>query len=151
MNPIPEPRAYIDAQIAAIVDPSSARDTVLITPGTPMPSSVPPGLIVAQTRRGLVITKDPRKVAVIDRGSEEQVGLALFGYGHDQMQGGSMAAVASNVQGVPVAELATPDHPAGMMQAMQAAGLLAPDGGRVDLMPKKDAAARRLQGLLGGQ
>lgn len=150
INPVPEPKHYVDAQVAAMADPSSARDTVLITPGTPMPSRIPPGAIVAQTRRGIVITTRPEKIPVIDSGTEEQVGIALFGYGYDQSKGGDMAAVASNAQGTPVAELATSKAPGQMTAAMQAAGLLAPHGGKVDLIPKKDAALRRLTGLLGG-
>jgi len=60
-TPTPEPQAYIDAQVASIMDPQSARDTVLVTPGSPMPSAIPQGLTVAKTSRGVVITKNPAK------------------------------------------------------------------------------------------
>lgn len=150
MMPTPEPRQYVDAQIAAMLDPSSARDTVLITPGSPMPSRIPPGAVVAQTKRGTVITTNPAKIGVIDSGDEEQVGLALFGYGFNQMNGGAdMAAIATNAAGIPVAELATSSQPGEMVKALNAAGLLAPDGGNVTMKPRKDAALQRLVGLLG--
>lgn len=148
-QPTPEPQAYIDAQMAALLDPSSARDTVLVTPGSPMPSSIPDGLHVVQTRRGVVITKDPRKAAVIHHGNEKAVGEALFGYAHDQRKGGQHAVVATDRAGVPVAELATPDHAGEIMKALRAASLLAPDGGAVSVQPKQTAIARRLGGLLG--
>lgn len=143
----PEPQAYIDAQIAALMDPTSARDTVLVTPGSPMPSFVPPGLTIANTSRGIVITKDPRKVGEIDKGGEAEVGNALFGFYHDQREGGDMAAVAHDAMGTPVAELATPQQK--VMQALQAASLLAPADGSVSLMSKQDAATKRILGLLG--
>jgi len=46
-NPTAEPQRYIDAQVASIADPISARDTVLVTPGSPMPSAIPKNLYVA--------------------------------------------------------------------------------------------------------
>jgi len=147
--PTPEPQNYVDAQLAAVLDPTSSRDTLLITPGTPMPSVIPQGVTVARTKRGLVLTTNPAKISVIDNGTEEQVGQAIFGYGYDQSQGGNMAAVATNQQGTPVAEIAAPSNGSGMMQAMQAAGLLAPAGGAVNLKPRKDAAMQRMVGLLG--
>ena len=105
-NPTPEPQGYADAQLMALLDPSSQRDTILITPGSPMPSRIPDGLTVAQTSRGIVITSDPSKVKIIDQGSERDVGMALFGYAYDQANGFDNVAVARDRAGTPVAELA---------------------------------------------
>jgi hypothetical protein len=105
-TPTPEPQRYADAQLMALLDPSSKRDTILITPGSPMPSRIPDGLTVARTSRGIVITSDPAKVKVIDQGSERDVGMALFGYAHDQSKGFDNVAVAMDRAGTPVAELA---------------------------------------------
>lgn len=146
-TPTPEPQAYADAQVAAIVDPQSARDTVLITPGSAMPSFIPQGLTVAHTRRGVVITKDPRKVEMIDRGSEEDVGRALFGYGYDQAKGFDQVGVARNAQGQPVAEVAA--KPGDEERVMGLMKMLAPTGGAADLMPRAAVVDKRLQGLLG--
>ena len=146
-QPTPEPQHYADAQIAALLDPSSKRDTVLITPGSAMPSVIPKGLHSGMTSRGFVITKDPAKIKIIHEGDEKAVGQALFGFDHDQSKGFDAAAVAHNAAGVPVAELATPMARLG--EAVKAAGLLAPEVGGVSVKPRGQAVAERLHGLLG--
>ena len=145
-NPTPEPQRYADAQLMALLDPSSKRDTILITPGSAMPSRIPDGLTVAQTSRGIVITSDPSKVKIIDQGSERDVGMALFGYAHDQAKGFDNVAVAINQAGIPVAELAI--KPGQEKQAMRAASLLAPDTGSTNMMSRGDVVNTRLRGLL---
>jgi hypothetical protein len=145
-NPTPEPQRYADAQLMALLDPSSKRDTILITPGSPMPSRIPDGLTVAQTSRGIVITSDPEKVKIIDKGSERDVGMALFGYAHDQAKGFDNVAVAIDRSGIPVAELAI--KPGQERQAMRAASLLAPDAGSTNMMSRGDVVNTRLRGLL---
>jgi len=145
-NPTPEPQRYADAQLMALLDPSSKRDTILITPGSPMPSRIPDGLTVAQTSRGIVITSDPSKVKIIDKGSERDVGMALFGYAHDQAKGFDNVAVAMDRAGTPVAELAI--KPGQERQAMRAASLLAPDTGSTNMMSRGDVVNTRLRSLL---
>jgi hypothetical protein len=145
-NPTPEPQRYVDAQLMALLDPSSKRDTILITPGSPMPSRIPDGLTVAQTSRGIVITSDPAKVRIIDKGSEKDVGMALFGYAHDQTKGFDNVAVAMDRNRIPVAELAI--NPGQERQAMRAASLLAPDTGSTNMMSRGDVVNTRLRGLL---
>ena len=145
-NPTPEPQRYAEAQLMALLDPSSKRDTILITPGSPMPARIPDGLTVAQTRRGIVITSDPSKVKIIDQGSEKDVGMALFGYAHDQSKGFDNVAVAMDRSGTPVAELAI--KPGQERQAMRAASLLAPDTGSTNMMSRGDVVNTRLRGLL---
>ena len=146
-TPTPEPIQYANAQIAALADPRSSRDTVLITPGSPMPTQIPVGFTVAKTRRGVVITKDPRKIDVIDKGSEEDVGLALFGYGYDQANGFDQVGVATDAQGTPVAEVAAKpgdeSKVAGLMK------MLAPTGGAAKMMPRTAVVDQRVRGLLG--
>jgi hypothetical protein len=145
-NPTPEPQRYADAQLMALLDPSSKRDTILITPGSPMPSRIPDGLTVAETSRGIVITSDPAKVKIIDQGSEKDVGMALFGYAYDQAKGFDNVAVAMDRAGTPVAELAI--KPGQERRAMRAASLLAPDTGSTNMMSRGDVVNTRLKGLL---
>lgn len=145
-TPTPEPQRYVDAQLAALLDPSSKRDTILITPGSPMPSRIPDGLTVAQTSRGIVITSDPKKVKIIDQGSEKDVGMALFGYAYDQAKGFDKVAVAMDRNGTPVAELAV--KPGQEKQAMRAASRLMPQQGLLDMIGRGDAVNNRIQGLL---
>lgn len=145
-TPTSEPQRYIDAQLAALLDPVSKRDTILITPGSPMPSSIPEGLTVAQTSRGVVITSNPAKVKIIDQGSERDVGMALFGYAHDQAKGFNQVAVAMDSNGTPVAELAI--KPGQERQAMRAASKLMPQNGLLDMIGRSDAVNNRVQGLL---
>lgn len=111
-----------------------------------MPSRIPDGLTVAQTSRGVVITSNPAKVKIIDQGSERDVGMALFGYAHDQTKGFDNVAVAINQAGIPVAELAI--KPGQEKQAMRAASLLAPDTGSTNMMSRGDVVNTRLKGLL---
>jgi hypothetical protein len=145
-TPTPEPQAYANAQVAALLDPSSSRDTVLITPGSAMPTAIPEGLTVAQTSRGVVITTDPRKVQVIDQGSEEDVGRALFGYGYDQSQGFDTVGVATDAAGVPVAEVATrPGDESAVISLME---MLAPQGGTAKMVPRMDVVGQRVRGLM---
>lgn len=77
-TPIPEPAAYIAAQLRALLDPHSARDTMLVTPGSPVPS-IPDGLVSVETHRGLCITSRPEKAALVDSEDDVVVGRALFG------------------------------------------------------------------------
>jgi len=145
-TPTPEPQRYADAQLMALLDPSSKRDTILITPGSPMPSRIPDELTVARTSRGIVITSDPSKVKIIDQGSERDVGMALFGYAHDQAKGFDNVAVAMDRSGTPVAELAI--KPGQEKRAMMAASLLAPSTGSTNMMSRGDVVKSRLKGLL---
>jgi hypothetical protein len=145
-TPTTEPQRYADAQLMSLLDPSSKRDTILITPGSPMPSRIPDGLTVARTSRGIVITSDPSKVKIIDQGSERDVGMALFGYAHDQAKGFDNVAVAMDRSGTPVAELAI--KPGQERRAMMAASLLAPSTGSTNMMSRGDVVKSRLKGLL---
>lgn len=146
-QPTAEPQAYIDAQVAALMDPSSARDTVLVTPGSPMPTSIPQGLTVAQTSRGVVITKDPRKVEIIDKGSESDVGMAILGYAYDQSKGFDHVATATDNQGTPVAEIAA--KRGDERRAMSLVDMLAPEGGTSKLVPRAQTVQKRVNGLMG--
>jgi hypothetical protein len=146
-TPTPEPQAYIDAQVASIMDPQSARDTVLVTPGSPMPSAIPQGLTVAKTSRGVVITKNPAKVKIIDKGSEDEVGMALLGYAYDQSKGFDNVATATDRGGTPVAEIAA--RPGDEQRAMSLVDMLAPKGGGSKLVPRGDTVRQRVSGLLG--
>ena len=112
-----------------------------------MPSAIPRNLYVAQTSRGVVITKDPRKIELIDGGTDEEVGLALFGYGYDQRNGYSDVATAEDANGIPVAELAV--KPGDEQKAMGLAEMLAPSGGRAKMTPRMGTVNKRLQGLMG--
>ena len=145
-TPTPEPQSYAQAQLAALLDPTSGRDTILITPGSPMPQGIPDGLTVARTSRGIVITSDPAKVKIIDKGSDRDVGMALFGYAYDQGKGFDNVAVAMDRMGTPVAEIAI--KPGDEKRAMKAASALAPIGGLLDMVSREDAVGRRIKGLL---
>ena len=112
-----------------------------------MPTRIPEGLTVARTSRGIVITSDPSKVSVIDRGSESDVGMALFGYGYDQSQGFKDVAVAMDRNGTPVAELAI--KPGEEMHAMRAASKLMPSQGLLDMISRENVVNKRVNTLLG--
>ena len=94
-----------------------------------------------------MITRNPAKVKIIDQGSDEDVGLALFGYAHDQSQGFDNVATATNAQGVPVAEVAV--KPGDEKRAMSLVDMLAPMGGSSKMVPRKDVVGSRINGLMG--
>jgi hypothetical protein len=146
-TPTPEPVEYINAQVASIIDPRSARDTVLVTPGSPMPTAIPQGLTVAQTSRGVVITKNPAKVEIIDKGTEDEVGMALLGYAYDQRKGYDNVATATDGSGTPVAEIAA--KPGDEKRAMSLVDMLAPEGGSARLVPRAATVRKRMSGLFG--
>lgn len=60
---VPEAKRDIDAQLAAIVDDTSGKDTMLVTKGDPVPATLPEGLQAVETRQGTVISKNPAKIA----------------------------------------------------------------------------------------
>ena len=111
-----------------------------------MPKNIPDGLTVARTSRGVVITSNPAKVQIIDKGSERDVGVALFGYAYDQGKGFDNVAVAMDRMGTPVAEIAI--KPGDEKRAMKAASALAPAGGLLEMVSRQDAVGRRIKGLL---
>lgn len=147
MNTQPEPLSYINAQIDSLLDPSSSRDTVLITNGSPIPENMPEGLYVGDTKHGVVITKDPSKIDMIAKGNEREIGKALFGFFYEQKPSDKLAVIAKNSAGIPVAELAVPNNGKVINNAMQAAQKLMPFNGTVGLDNKENILKSRI-GLL---
>lgn len=62
-NIVPEAPQDIAAQLAAIADESSGKDTMLVTKGDPVPAALPEGVRAVETRQGTVISKNPAKIA----------------------------------------------------------------------------------------
>ncbi len=143
-QPLPEPRRYLEAQLRALLDPRSSRDTVLVTPGTPMPD-IPAGLHAIETHRGLVITTRPEKAQAVDGEDEVAVGEALFGYGRVQTPDAQLVVQALDADDVPVAEIVTTQ--AELPQAWHAALACCPTGGRARINTRALAGLERL-GLL---
>ena len=149
-TPEPESQGTIDAQARALVDDSSSKDTLLITPGSPLPSPgiLPEGLDPVQTPRGQVISTNPEVVANPPQ-TEAEEGAVLFGpQARPRDQSDGTVVQALDAEGIPVAEIATsrqePDRlNADLLQAEN----LAPAGGRVHISTAEEAVALRGQAL----
>jgi len=136
--PIPESQQVIDAQAAAVIDPTSTRDTMLVTPGSPRPRlSLPPGamerrqLRTQDGRQNEILTSNPQVAATVEP-TVQSIGAAVYGneMGKPADADGSVV-VARNAEGVPVSEEAT--SPTTVADALSRAEGAAPAGGSVEL------------------
>lgn len=144
---VPEPRAYVDAQVRAMADPRSEKKAVLITPGTPFPSALPKGTHAFVTEHGTVLTLDP---TLRDRlpynATDAQMGDAVLNYAGGRPLDPRKGVVirALDEKGVPVGEVHV--DKADKVQAMAAMKGLSPVDKAV-MVPLRQALADRVKGL----
>ncbi len=142
-----EPPSDVAAQIAALADPRHPKDTVFIARGTEMPRELPPGILSAERREGVLLTTSPEKRRAFmarDLGDDD-LGR-LLGYPQSKAD-----AIAS---GKPIAAQARDERGRVLTEALialdragDAKGALAghvPPGGSLVLLPVAAAQARRL-------
>lgn len=149
-TPIPEPQATIDAQAAAVADPTSAKDTMLVTPGSPLPSTEVPGAEAVETPQGTLITTDPAKAAAAPA-SEAEMGAALYGAaGADGKPVDADRVVeAVNAEGQPVTQIVA--GPSNIEAARAEAAAHAPEGGAVRERDPREVIAERAEGITAEQ
>lgn len=142
-NVVPETQAQIDAQAAAVADPTSDKQTLLVTPGSPEPSTPVPGATEVETPLGKVITKDEAVIAAPPQ-TEAEMGKALYGAAGEQGKpaDADRAVVAQDAQGRPVAEIAA--GPSTLEAARAEAQAQAPEGGRVVERDPREVLAERI-------
>lgn len=143
-TPTPEPKQYIQAQADSIG--KGLRDTVLITPGSALPDSVPEGAKVYYTRKGIVLTTNPIKAAMIHNGTDEDISFALFGLPSQQTGRETLAAVVKDENNLPIAEIAL--NPSNTIQVMQQLQNMVPVGGLLSVESKNKSISNRFKGLL---
>lgn len=109
---VPESQDTINAQAEAINDPSSTKDTVEITNGSPMPEVPIQGGIQVETENGVAITTNPEKAQLIaaNGGDEETMGQVLYNAPGGKRKANGEVVVAMDERGRPILERATNDE-----------------------------------------
>lgn len=170
-EPVPEPRSDIDAQYAAMLDPSSSKRATLVTPGTPWPTEVEramaganreesPGHTVLESGDHIfsmpleggnynqLITRDEELIselsgADLSQVSEGSLGAILFDRPEGKQGTDGTVVVAEDAQGAPVAEIVS--SPETLERDLETAAAQAPEGGRV----RQTTAEERINARIG--
>lgn len=112
-RPIPESEEQVSAQIRAMLDRSSSKDSVLITEdsGQPDLSDLPDNVIKKETLGGLLLTTNAAKAARADQITEENedavLGEILYNRQGGKANTDGLAVVGYDADGVPVVEIAS--------------------------------------------
>lgn len=141
----PESQADTRAQIEAILDQTSGKDTALITQNS-APAEIPEGLAVIETNQGAVVTSNPEKAAAVESTggqlSTDQVG-ALLDYTTPKAETDGTVVQAKDAAGNVVHEEATNQQ--NIEQAAAIAQEKAPDGGSVQVTDAQTALQVRAE------
>jgi hypothetical protein len=134
-NPTPEPIETLNAQLNALAE--GRKPGVLLTPGEPLPATLPPDVRVAMVpNRGMLLYRDD---ATLQAALNGQMGTAL-GYGIDEKPGDATHVVTARDQnGTVIQDVATNGNP----KVQQAAAAVAGSGGTVEVRPVQEAMGER--------
>lgn len=148
---MPEPQHDIDAQANAVRDPSSAKDSMLVTQPDAAPSDVS-GLQSVKTPHGMFYSTNADKIAAAgaDNLSQDDMGKLLGYVTPSDARGGAQDTVVQALDkngNVVHEEVTTPEHQAA---ALANAQTMMPAGGRVNTTDVTSSLARRMQGLVPG-
>ena len=140
----PESQDTIDAQAEAVNNPTSTKDTVEVTSGSPMPTVEIEGGIEVETENGLAITTNPEKAQLIAEtgGDEETMGQVLFNAPGGKQKANGEVVVAMDERGRPIFERATNDED--KQADIEEAQRQAPEGGDVQLDNVENVVAARM-------
>lgn len=109
----PEDAGTVKAQIDAVADPTSAKDTAYFSPDTEVPDTLPEGMFRLDTPAGTYVTNNKDKATTIaSTPSDELEGLngsLLYDRPEQKDFTDGSAIVAMDKNGMPVSEVAT--HP----------------------------------------
>lgn len=140
----PESLADTQAQVDAIKDETSAKDTALITKNSE-PVAVE-GLATLETNQGTIVTSNPEKAAAIEaKGGNlttDEVG-ALLDYTTPKAETDGTVVQAADAAGNVVHEEAT--NAQNLDQAVAQAQAVAPDGGAVQVLDAETAMEARAE------
>lgn len=145
-QPLPEPLPVLEAQLALLADPQSQKDTVLVTPGSPLPEALPPGAERIDTNAGTFITTNGHKAALLR--SVGQVDDDLAGYVLYGLRGGKPDDATHVLRSVNKAGLATNEivvGPSNLAEARRQLKKLAGRGDRIEEVAIEQALAEREQ------
>lgn len=129
----PEPQGTIDAQAKAVADPTSSKDTMEVTAGSPQPTPgiLPEGIFKVPTANGVAYTTNREKALLIEQtgGHEETMGKVIFNMPGGKDGSNGKVVVGLNAEGYPVYERITSDNAFDV--DLEEARRQTPDGGRV--------------------
>ena len=144
---VAESQETIDAQARALADPANAKDTMIVTDGSPEPSKglLPPEAVRIETPAGVVYTTQPRKRAAIARATPETLdsvlGTALYNRPEGKQGVDGVVIVASDKDGNPIAEVASSQ--ATLERDAESLRGQVPPGGALLITTADDVLARR--------
>ncbi len=148
---MPEATGVIEAQIEALQDPATPKDSVFVANGSAMPASIPEGLTVQKGESGTLITSDPQKAQLFEDDESDETVAGILGY--QQSKGDIAAAVQAgegvstlvvrNDAGIPIHEEAVSDS---QLEAAHKR-LEADYPGRVEASDPETSLAERAQRL----
>lgn len=132
--PTPEPVETLNAQLNALA--AGNKPGMLLTPGEPMPHTLPPGVRSAEIPgRGTLLYRDD---ATLQAAMNGQMGTAL-GYGIDEKPVTDQVVTARDANGAVIQDVATD----GSKSVLQAAKDVAGPRGSVEVRPVQDAMVER--------
>ncbi|SHL43508.1 hypothetical protein SAMN05216428_102398 [Nitrosospira sp. Nsp11] len=132
--PTPERIETLNAQMDALAE--GRKPGVLLTPGEPMPHSLPEGVQAAEIPgRGTLLYRDD---ATLQAALDNRMGEAL-GYGIDEKPGTDQVVTARDANGTVIQDVATDGRP----EVEQAAAGVAGEHGSVEVRPVGEAMAER--------
>jgi hypothetical protein len=141
----PEPARDIRAQLRAVLDPRSGKQSAFLANGTPLPDYVPEGLTIVQRPEGTLVTTDSGHANTFARVKHltAEVVAALLGYPQtkrEALRDGAPVVVQARVRGAVVWETVAsgPGIPAAVAAALQAV-----PNARIRVMTAETALRRR--------
>lgn len=143
----PEPESDIRAQIKALLDPASTKDSVFLAPGNDAPRDLPPGVAVERRPEGTLLTTNEQKRAAFHDALAVDDALMARILGYPETKAEVVAGTqprmvqARDAEGNVVAEAASSAE-----RAPETAAALAPQapGGDVVQVSPEEMQARRV-------
>ena len=141
----PEPARDLRAQLRAVLDPRSGKQSAFVANGTIMPERVPEGLTVVRRPEGTLVTADPDHANTFARVKHltAEVVAALLGYPQtkrEALRDGAPVVVQARVRGAVAWETVAsgPGIPAAVAAALEAV-----PNARIRVMTAETALRRR--------
>ena len=151
-KPEPESQATIDAQAELVNDPNNPKDAMTVTPGSPQPTNIGPGVSKVEFldengEANTLYTTDTELASLAGQAdvlTDSQLGQILYGRPEGKIGSDGVVIVARNAEGLPVHEVLTSADT--FQRDLTGARAVMPAGGMIELStaPKQLAERRTL-------
>ena len=151
-RPAPESQATIDAQAELVNDPNNPKTAMTVTPGSPQPTNVGPGVSKVEFldengEANTLYTTDAELANLAGQAdvlTDSQLGQILYGRPEGKIGSDGVVIVARNAEGLPVHEVLTSADT--FQRDLTGARAVMPAGGMIELStaPKQLAERRTL-------